>query len=204
MYIFNIYLCYYSYYTPHKPPTALLSSLVVTTAHLVLPHPAVIPLNHTVSTTGRPSLSAQWLPASRKHLSNMTPTLSSVLRSHTLATWAKHWRSTEVGKTMQFVWCEWDVLFSWNLLLQQALCLLWELEEHKRGGGVKEEEEEEEEEVEENEERVGRNVRTLRANKLRMCRGHYFSFLGATLTPLESSNCEQGPLMALDSLQTAL
>ena len=45
------------------------------------------------------------------------------------------------------------------------------------------EEEEEEEEVEEDEERVGRNVRTLRANKLRMCRGHYFSFLGVTLTP---------------------
>lgn len=65
-------------------------------------------------------------------------------------------------------------------------------------------EEEEEEEVEEDEERVGRNVRTLRANKLCMCRGHYFSFLGVTLTPLQSFNCKQGPLMALDCLQTAL
>lgn len=59
------FLCYYSYFIPHKPPTALLLSFVVTTAHFMLPHLAVIPLNHTVNNTGQLSLAAPWQSISR-------------------------------------------------------------------------------------------------------------------------------------------
>lgn len=65
-------------------------------------------------------------------------------------------------------------------------------------------EEEEEEEVDEEEERVGRTVRSLKENKLLMCGEILCLILGGHSYPLQTLNCEQGPLLVLDSLQTTL
>lgn len=124
--------------SPLKPPTALLLSFVVTTAHFMLPHLAVIPLNHTVSTTGQLSLSALCLSLSRTiWLTSPSYAVFCLVVPHDSNAGAHTGGPlTEAHKTIQFIWYKWDLPSLWNLL-QQAFCLLWRFRRVERRWGSK-------------------------------------------------------------------
>lgn len=155
----------------------------------MLPHLAVIPLNHTVNTTRQLSLSALWLSISRTTwITWLSCTVISLVVSHDGN------NGGPLKDTKVYCICGMNGIgHSYKIFFKRPLLIV---EIYKSINEV-------EEEAKEEEERVVRAVRTLKANKLYVW-GILFLILGSHSYPLQTLNCEQGPLLTLDSLQTAL